>query len=231
LGRGIAEGRHPNPFFDPFFYRDSHHDLSTLNGEQLFDHWIKHGIREGRRGCEHFWIMYYLNSHKDLVDAYGTDLEAAFAHWKTRGNAEARRTAPSRVLRLYYRRSGESHEIVARTGAEGSDGDLFRIFNSAGGRIGFGSGLIVGTYPDSPDSDAVLGTRIGYGLDRVTALVSNGVTGDFWHRIRHASIREVLDECRANLDSTSVPMRPRITFPNLNIKPVDDAKAAQQTSR
>jgi hypothetical protein len=227
LEHGIDEERRPNPFFDPKFYREFHSDISTMNGKQLLDHWIKHGIMEGRRGTEDFWTSFYLSIHRDLVLAFDHDLSAAFAHWKTHGNAEARLTAPSRSLRLYYRKCGDAHEIVVKTGIQGIDSDSFKIFGDSGGQIAYEDGILIGSYSDAPGFGAVSGIRIGYGLDRVALRISKEITGHFCHQIGRSPIDHVLVECLDNMPATSESRPPRITFPNFEIRETNRSAVVQ----
>src|SRR5205823_3757481 len=51
---GINEGRSPNPFFDPSYYKAIYGDLANHDNGRLLDHWINNGFHEGRQGSKWF---------------------------------------------------------------------------------------------------------------------------------------------------------------------------------
>ena len=56
---------------------------------------------------------------------------------------------------------------------------------STGGQIGFGAGLVIGTYYGGPEggaSGAVSGALFGHGIDRVSTHVGNDLAGPMWHK-------------------------------------------------
>ena len=116
LTYGIKEGRSPNPFFDPNFYREYYGDLSTMSGESALYHWMTYGFKEGRRGSWCFDIGYYL-SHGDLLSTFGAgNYDGAFWHWCRWGNAEGRKTSADSGLRICYYLGTEEH-VAANPGS------------------------------------------------------------------------------------------------------------------
>jgi hypothetical protein len=128
---------------------------------------------------------------------------------------------------LYYRKCGDAHEIVVKTGIQGIASDSFKIFGNSGGQIAYEDGLVIGSYSDTPGYGAVSGTRIGYGLDRVALRISKEITGHFCHKIGRSSIDHVLSECLDNMPVTGESRPPRITFPNFEIREANRAAVAQ----
>jgi len=87
---GAKEGRSPNPFIDPLFYRAIHADLAGHDNIQVLDHWWNHGFNEGRMGSEDYHGRAYLQYHPDLSAAFGENADLAFAHWLGHGHRENR---------------------------------------------------------------------------------------------------------------------------------------------
>jgi hypothetical protein len=59
---GAAEGRWPNPWFDPAWYRTAYPDVVVAEMNPLL-HYIRHGDQEGRRPAEYFDPAWYRAAH------------------------------------------------------------------------------------------------------------------------------------------------------------------------
>ena len=204
---GIKEGRSGNPFFDPSFYRDCNPDLRAFDGPTLLDHWIRSGISEGRRGSRYFWINYYIDVSPDLKAAFGSNLDAAFEHWKTNGNMEGRITSPEGKMRIFCRSTGTNTELVVCEG-ESNDPDANRPWNTTGGIIGTGVGLVLGIIYGDPVGTSVEGQAVGHFLDREITRIQNDVSGPWWATVENGPTGEVLGGIIERVRSSSTPSLP-----------------------
>lgn len=98
---GRKEGRSPNPFYDPTYYRDQHSDLKRIYGNDfngLHDHWTAWGIKEGRRGSEFFDAPAYLTTYSDVANAYGNrNYRGTYEHFMRHGLSEGRSPASMQI--------------------------------------------------------------------------------------------------------------------------------------
>ena len=180
---GIKEGRSPNPFFDPIFYRQNYPDLRAMDYVAVLQHWAANGAKEGRAGTKFFNIVFYVEHHGDLKMAYGTNYAEAWQHWRCIGSRELRRTSADGLLALAVQPNGnDTARLIVREATEGSDPDLFRPDRTTGGQIGFAGGLVVGTVYGVPEA-AIPAMVVGHGLDRLSTRVCNDITGPAWKRI------------------------------------------------
>lgn len=103
LGSGAAQGRAPNPWFDPVYYGNRWPDLTALNldAATLFRHYNLYGVWEGRSAgplFDRFDGVRYLSNNPDVaayVDAHlpdflGSRSNGAIAHYLIYGAAEGR---------------------------------------------------------------------------------------------------------------------------------------------
>ena len=92
--------------FDADYYRTAHADLNAAYGsdaEELYNHFIQHGIAEGRQAHPAFDIKYYLSENSDLKAAFGKDYKKAMNHFVTTGYREGRKTAkPANLGSTFY---------------------------------------------------------------------------------------------------------------------------------
>ena len=65
LERGESEGRRPNPFFDPAFYRDHQADV-VASGMGMLAHYARFGGFEGRAASEEFDTAWYVSTYPDV---------------------------------------------------------------------------------------------------------------------------------------------------------------------
>ena len=91
----------PKSFFDANFYREKYIDMRTnRNNDELFKHYIQHGIYEGRSPSEIFDPGYYLEANSDLKKAFGNNFKSAYDHFINTGCYERRDLSP--VFNLNY---------------------------------------------------------------------------------------------------------------------------------
>ncbi len=65
LDHGEGEGRRPNPFFDPAFYRDHQPDVAA-SAMGLLAHYARFGGFEGRAASQQFDTAWYASTHPDV---------------------------------------------------------------------------------------------------------------------------------------------------------------------
>ncbi len=92
--------------FDADYYRTAYADLESAYGsdeDELYNHFVQHGIAEGRQAHPAFDIKYYVNENSDLKAAFGKDYKKAMNHFVTTGYKEGRKTAkPANLGSTFY---------------------------------------------------------------------------------------------------------------------------------
>ena len=122
--------------FNADYYRNRYDSLSSMSDDQLYNHFVYHGISEGRQASALFNVSYYLSQHKDLVEQYGSDYIGAFEHFTIFGQYETSRVYSAELTAIkdyifdasFYRTMYPSD-----TQSLGSDaGELFAHFIKTG---------------------------------------------------------------------------------------------------
>jgi hypothetical protein len=90
--KGIKEGRSPNPFFIPAYYKKKYpKTLGKLSNTKLLNHWVHEGLEEGRKGSPAFDPKWYLKKYKDVAKSVGAkNYRGAYRHFLKHGIREGR---------------------------------------------------------------------------------------------------------------------------------------------
>lgn len=123
---GIAEGRQACEDFNVEIYKSNYSDLRTAFGSansKYVEHYINYGKKEGRNGksaikggntnttyktvyngtdyAKVYNAVYYLDKYSDLKKAFGTNYDAALAHFVTNGIREGRQASADFSIAIY----------------------------------------------------------------------------------------------------------------------------------
>lgn len=96
----VYQGIDYSPVFDVRYYYANNPDLQSAFGtdsQQLFSHFLNHGMAEGRAGCAGFSVGAYRLNYRDLREAYGDSWPDYYMHYIRYGRGEGREAAS-----LYY---------------------------------------------------------------------------------------------------------------------------------
>ena len=90
--------------FNANAYRTFYPDVSQLDDQQCFKHWIDYGIMEGRDGSPVFNMSCYMENNSELFSDYGFDFRSYARHFSQKGMAEGRTSIDSFSLKSYMNR-------------------------------------------------------------------------------------------------------------------------------
>ena len=86
--------------FDANFYKKKYKDMEENDDNEVFTHYVEHGINEGRSPSQAFDPNTYLFSNQDIYKAYGLNYRKAYEHFINNACYEKRELSP--VFNLGY---------------------------------------------------------------------------------------------------------------------------------